>query len=61
MIESSGAESSPSSLVVGLCRNISGHALMGRLAARLVKMELAIRLYVLVDIVGKRQYLPLYG
>ena len=37
------------------CRNMSGHALMGRPAARLVTMVLVIRSYVLVYIVGKRR------
>ena len=37
------------------CRNMSGHALMGRPAARLEMMALVIRSYVLVYIVAKRQ------
>ena len=37
------------------CRNISGHALMGRPDARLEMMALMIRSYVLVCIVGKRR------
>ena len=37
------------------CRNMSGHTLMGRPAARLETMALAIRSYVLVYIVGKRR------
>ena len=42
-------------LSTGLCRNISGHALMGRPDARLEKMVLVRSSYVLVCIVGKRR------
>ena len=43
------------------CRNISGHALMGRPAARLERMALVFSLYVLVCVVDKRWVLFLYG
>ena len=36
------------------CRNMSGHTLVDRPAARLETMELVISSYVLVCIVGKR-------
>ena len=44
-----------------LCRNMSGHALMGHPASRLEKMVLMISSYVLVYVVCKRRWLSLYG
>ena len=41
--------------VLYLCRNMSGHVLMGHPDARLETMALVIHSYVLVYIVGKRQ------
>ena len=40
--------------IVGRCRNMSGHALVGCPAARLETMVLVIISYVLVCIVGKK-------
>ena len=37
------------------CRNMSGHALMGRPAARLEMMVLVFRSYVLVCVISKRR------
>ena len=47
--------------VIGICRNMSGHVLMGRPAARMEMMALVICSYVLVLNVGKRRWLSLYG
>ena len=43
------------------CRNMSGHALMGRPAARLETMALVFISYVFVCFVDKRRWLSLYG
>ena len=49
-----------SGLLAG-CRNISGHTLMGRPAARLETMVLVFSSYVVVFIVDKSRCLSLYG
>ena len=46
--------------LINWCRNMSGHALMGRPAARLEMIALEFSSYVVVCIVDKRQLLSLY-
>ena len=47
--------------LINWCRNMSGHALMGRPAARLEMIALEFSSYVVVCIVDKRQLLSVYG